>query len=139
MPLRPRPGYAFLITILLIGALSTSLVVTVLLLSTSWSKDVITVRDGAQALALARSCAERTIVRLREDPGYAGNEDLTVNDHSCHVGTVGGTGTTNRTICTSGAIGDSVRRIEISLSAILPSVLITSWEEVPSFTLCTGA
>ncbi len=136
--LRSHPGYVFLITILMIGALAASLVATVLLLSTSWSRDVITLKDGSQALARARSCAERTILRLRQDLSYAGNEDLEVAGGDCHVGSVGGSGQWNRTICVTGEAGDSVRRLEIALAAVVPAVLITSWQEVPDFSLCSG-
>ncbi len=134
-----RPGYAFLITILLIGALASGLVAAALLLSSSWSRDVITLRDGSKALALARSCAERGILALRQDLSYAGNEDLAVGNDECHIGSIGGAGAWNRSICATGQAGDSVRRLEISLSAVLPNVLIQSWREVPAFTLCTGA
>lgn len=136
--MRARPGYAFLITVLLIGALATGLVTAALLLSSSWSRDVITLRDGSKALALARSCAERGILALRQDLSYAGNEDLDVEDDECHIGSVSGAGAWNRSLCTTGTAGDSTRRLEVSLSAVLPNVLIQSWREVPAFTLCTG-
>jgi len=135
---RSHPGYAFLITILLIGALASGLVAAALLLSAGWSRDVVTLRDGSKALALARSCAERAIVKLRTDLAYAGNEDLTIGETTCHIGVIGGAGAWSRTICATGSTGDSVRRIEISLASVLPNVLIQSWREVPDFTLCTG-
>lgn len=131
-----RPGYVFLITVLVIGLLSSSLVATYLMLATDLAKGSTTMREGSQALLLARSCIERAISTLRQNPDYLGGETIVLASGSCYVAPTQGVGYTGRTLCTSGTAGQSTRYLQADLAMLLPSVIVSEWEEVGDLSDC---
>lgn len=131
-----RPGYAFLVTVLIIGAVSTAVVTSLLLLATSSVKSTLSLQQSAGAFSYARTCAERAIRSMRADGNYGGNETVSFSDGSCRVLTVGGIGNGQRTLCTEGTVGGVTRRVEIVLGQLLPSASVLLWREVADFTLC---
>jgi hypothetical protein len=131
-----RPGYVFLISVLVIGAISATTAISLVLLGLASELTGFSVAQSAQAYELAQTCAERSLLSLRKDPAYAGSETFTLTGGTCTVQSIGGTGNANRTVCVEGHSADIVRRLEIGVARLYPSVRIASWEEVPSFSLC---
>lgn len=131
-----RPGYVFLITVLVIGAIAATTAVSLVLLGLAAGQTGLTVAQSAQALANASTCAERTLRSLRLDPTYAGDETATLDRGTCTVLPVGGWGNEHRVLCMEGGVQNIVRRLEIELDEVFPSVKVRSWKEVESFTLC---
>jgi hypothetical protein len=134
----PRSGYILLISIVVIGAIASTILSTMLLLGISANQLSLSVQQSKQALAAAQACSEYALLKLRTIPAYSGNETLSIDGSgtSCQLLTIGGTGNTNRSICIQGVSASVTRRLEISVSRILPKTLIASWQEVGSFTLC---
>jgi hypothetical protein len=135
--LRRRPGYIFLISVLVIGAVASATSVSLILLGLASEQSGLTVVQSAQAIELAQACAERALLFLRSDLSYGGGETLVIPGGTCVIHHVGGSGNADRTLCLEGVSGLSTRRIEISVSAVYPSMLIGSWQEVDSFALCS--
>ncbi len=133
---KKRSGYILLITILIIGAIASAILSSMLLLGISSTQVSFSVQQSQQALAAAQACAEYALLKLRQDPTYAGNEFRTLGIDQCEVLTVGGIGNNNRSLCTEGTSGDAIRRLEIAVSQILPQTQVYSWQEVSVFTLC---
>ncbi len=133
---RKRSGYILLITILIIGAIASAILSSLLLLGISSAQVSFSVQQSSEALAAAQACAEYALLKLRQSPSYAGNEYRTLGSHQCEVLAVGGIGNNNRAICTEGTSGDALRRLEIAVSQILPQTKVYSWQEVSVFTLC---
>lgn len=132
-----RNGYILLLSTLFVGAISSIILTSVLLLGTNSSQVYFAVEQSGKALAAAHACADSALLSLKKNPAYGGNEFLTVDAYSgCEVLPVGGTGNTNRLVCTEGQVGDTVRRFEIVISQIFPKIIIASWQEVSTFSLC---
>lgn len=133
---RTRNGYILLITILIIGAIASAILSSLLILGISANQVSLSVLQATQSLANAQGCADYGLLKLRQSPSYAGNEFLTIGADQCEMLTVGGIGNNNRVLCTEGKIGDSVRRLEIVINQVLPQTKIYSWQEVAVFSLC---
>lgn len=132
-----RDGYILLLSTLFVGAISSIILTSVLLLGTNSSQVNFAVEQSGKALAAAHACADSALLSIRENPSYDGNEFLTVDAYStCEILPIGGTGNTNRLLCTEGQVGDTIRRFEIVISQIFPQVTIASWQEVSLFSLC---
>lgn len=132
-----RSGFVLLITVLIVGAIGTAILSSLLLLGISANKVSLSVQESAQALAAAQACAEYALLQLRDSPNYAGNQTIILDGHACEIRTINGTGNTNRSLCVEGRAGDSYRRLEIVVDTILPVTKVFSWQEVPLFLLCT--
>lgn len=135
--LPPRSGFVLLITVLIVGAIGTAILSSLLLLGISANKVSLSVQESAQALGAAQACAEYALLQLRESPNYTGSESLSLDGHACDIHLINGAGNTNRSICVEGRAGDSYRRLEIVVDTILPVTKVFSWQEVPLFLLCT--
>lgn len=129
-------GYIFLVTVLVLGAMAATTALSQLLLGWAAEENGILLAQSTQALEYARTCAERTIYNLRLDPTYAGERTFNLTRGSCSVQSVGGAGNLDRTICVSGSSGNTVRRFDILIAQLFPRVLISSWREVTTSTLC---
>lgn len=131
-----RHGFMLLITILIIGAIASAILSSLLLLGISSTQVSFSVQQSQEALAAAQGCAEYALLQLRTSPSYAGNEFKTLGLYQCEVMIINGIGNNNRAVCTEGTSGDTVRRLEITVTQILPQTKVYSWQEVGIFTLC---
>ncbi len=131
-----RPGYMLLITILIIGTVSTAIVASLLFLGTQSSTVSLSVQQSTEAMALAQGCAEYALQKLRDSPSYGGDENIVLGNGYCEVLPVGGTGNSNRLLCAEGRVGENYRRLELIVKEILPQTKIYSWQEVSIFSLC---
>lgn len=136
---RHRQGYVFLVTVLIIGIVAVLIVSSLLFIATNAARTGLTLETSGRALNFASTCMESALLSLHTDGAYAGNETQTFTYGSCRVLAVGGSGNGQRTICTEGLSGSTTRRLEVTISRIIPSIRVVSWQEVPSFTLCTGS
>lgn len=134
--LRSRGGYAFLVTVLVIGVMATATATSLMLLGWAAEQNGFLIERSAQAEEYAKSCIERTFRRLRLDPSYAGGETMTFAKGSCVVRPVVGDGVNDRRICVQGTSGRSTRRFEVGVEQLFPRILTSSFSEVASFTLC---
>ena len=138
MPLkhRSRPGYIFLVTVLVIGVIATATASSLLLLGWAAEQNGLLMQQTNQAFEYAQTCAERAMRSLRSDLGYVGETTYAFSLGSCEIKTIGGAGNEKRTLCVAGYSGDSVRRMEASIDRLYPTVTIRSWQEVSAFSLC---
>lgn len=132
-----KPGYIFLLSVLVVGAIAVAITTSVLLLSTSAARTGLSLQQASEALAYAQACADHALLLLQSDNTYVGREQMAVGGGTCEILSVGGIGNENRTLCTEGFRGDTARRIEILIERILPSVTISTWQEVSSFVSCS--
>lgn len=137
MHLRARNGYVFLVTVLMIGAIASTTLLSLLLLGWAAEQNGALVERSQHAFELMQTCAERTLRSLRLDPTYAGNETFSFGRGTCTVHAIGGGGNLDRTICIESVSGPVTRRSEIQLSRIFPVTTVRSWQEVSTFTHCT--
>ena len=133
---RSRSGYVFLISVLVIGVIAVDMILSLTLLGIAAEHSGLTVQRAAQADEYAQSCAEQALLALRADPTYDGGTQVSFDDGTCSILHTGGSGTADRALCIEGRSGKTVRRLEIGIARLFPSVAISSWKQVRSFTLC---
>lgn len=134
--LRSRDGYAFLVTVLVIGVMATATATSLMLLGWAAEQNGFLIERAGQAEEYAKACVERTFRRLRTEPSYAGGETVVFAKGSCFIRPVAGDGVNDRRVCVEGRSGNTVRRLQIGLSHIFPSIKTSSYAEVVDFTLC---
>ncbi len=131
-----KPGYILLISILIIGAVCSVILTSLLALGINALHVSLSVQQSNQALALAQGCADYALLQLRASPLYAGNEVLTYPTGTCEILTIGGIGNSNRLLCSEGQSGDATRKLELVVNQVLPQTKMYSWQEVANFSLC---
>lgn len=131
-----RGGYILLVTVLVTGAVAVAVVSALLFLGTNASRMEITMEQSARAMAYARTCMESALLSLTQDGSYAGSGTQVFTYGTCRTLPVGGSGNAERTVCAEGVSGLTTRRIEASLSRILPTTQFSAMREVSDFTLC---
>lgn len=135
--LRIRSGYIFLFSVIMMGAIALATLGSLLLIGIGSLKIGATVEQSEQARSLAQTCAERALRSLWEDTAYGGNEHLLLSEGECDILPTGGLGNENRSVCAEGRVGSTVRRFEILLKRVLPSIQTYSWREVEQFASCS--
>jgi len=131
-----HPGYVFLITVLVTGMIASTSALSLLLLAWAAEQNGYLFWESAQAFEYAQTCAERSLLTLRSDLSYAGKETFTYEQGTCEILATEGAGNNNRVLCVEGTVGQAVRRIEITVSQVRPTTLISAWDEVSSFAKC---
>lgn len=120
-----------LLSVLVFGAVGLSVIISGLLLGVDASRSSLTLQQSIQARALANACAEEALQTLRESVYYTGNETLTFSTGTCEIQTISGTGNINRTVITTGNVGNVERTVQVEISTVHPTISITSWQETP--------
>lgn len=134
---RTRGGYVFLLSVIMVGAIAIATLSSLLMIGVGSMRIGFTVEQSEQARSLAHTCAERALRSLWEDTAYTGDEEWILEEGQCDILRIGGTGNENRSLCAEGRVGSTVRRYEILLGRILPSLQVSAWREVDQFTACS--
>ncbi|MCX6793145.1 MAG: hypothetical protein NTY12_03895 [Candidatus Falkowbacteria bacterium] len=122
-------GYITLISVLVIGAIGTAVVISVIWLGIGSSRSSFADEQSDQAWGLANACAEEALQQIRSSSAYTGTGNLTLGQGTCSY-TVTNTGGTTRSVTASGTVGTMIRRSAISITALNPKLVISSWQEV---------
>jgi hypothetical protein len=133
---RSRDGYAFLVTVLVIGVMATATATSLMLLGWAAEQNGFLVERSTQAEEYAKGCIERTFRRLRLEPSYAGGETVVFAKGSCVIHPVAGDGVNDRRVCVEGRSGSANRRFEVAVDELFPAIKTSSFAEVAAFTLC---
>jgi hypothetical protein len=131
-----HPGYIFLVSVLMIGVIASTTLLSLLLLGWAAEQNGQLGVQSEQAFEYMETCAERALRSLRLDPTYQGDTQYSFNMDSCYIHSIGGSGNLDRTLCVQGVSGNITRRMEIRISRLFPVVVIKSWQEVSSFSAC---
>lgn len=134
--LRSRDGYAFLVTVLVVGVMATATATSLMLLGWAAEQNGLLVQRSGQAEQYAKGCMERALRSIRVDPSYAGGETVSFARGSCVILPVSGDGVNDRRVCVEGFSGNATKRFQLRAYQIFPAMKISSFEEVSDFTLC---
>ena len=127
-------GYIALISVVIVSALMLMVAIGLSLRSVSDLELSSAGESAARARALANACAEEAIVKLKGNLSYLGNETIIVDGgDSCTIVAVLGSGNTNRTIETQAVVNTYVKKIQVIILLLRPTLTISSWAEVPDF------
>lgn len=129
-----QPAYAAVVASLVIMMVSSLIAVGLLLVS---NENLAMSRfnwERYQATALAHSCAEIALNKLKLNLAYGGNETITINGYTCQINAISGSGSnTSRTIQTLSTVDSVTRKMLVQVAQLNPTTTITSWQEVADF------
>jgi len=123
-----QSGYVALLSVLIVGAASLAIGLTLLVTGTDAQREVLTQQQSVQARNLATACIEEGLEQIWTSTSYIGTATLTLSTGSCSY-TVANTGTSTRTVDASSTVGAAVRKVKASVT-IGSSISITSWQDV---------
>lgn len=121
-------GYVALISMLIIGAVGLSVVISLVLLSVGSSRTSFSLEQGNQAKALANACAEEALQQIWNADNYVGEGNLTLGQGNCTY-TVSNE-SVPKTISASGNVGTITQKISITIDSVSPYIHPSSWQEV---------
>ncbi len=127
LKLHNQGGYIALITVLIIVAVTLAIGVSINLLSISESQIGLMQEQAGMAFATADACVDEAMMRLKNDPGYAG-VSLNFASGTCTI-VITAQGTT-RTIRAEGSVATFTRAIQADVSLIGNQILLTAWREI---------
>ena len=122
-------GFVTLISVLVVSAVGIAIAISVILLGLGLSRTSFAYEQSNQAKALANACAEEGLEQIRDSVFFTGTGNLALGQGTCMY-TVTNQGGQNRTIASIGTVGTIVRRAQVIISAINPSIAVSSWQEV---------
>ena len=128
-----KQGFSLLLTIVLIGAISISIAVSILLIGVDASRISFAGQQSNQAKAIVNACAEGALQEIRDSTTFAGYGNLVFTKGTCGY-FVTNNGGQNRNIVASSTVGTIVRKVEVNIDTINPQINITSWQEVSILT-----
>lgn len=122
-------GYVALMAVLIIGATSLAVGLTLLTTGTDSQRAALVTQQSAQARALADACAEEALQQIYASASFTGSNSLSQGQGNCSY-TVTNTGGSNRTIDASGNVSSVVRKVKVYVTITSSSISISSWQEV---------
>ena len=126
---RNQNGYVALLSVLIVGAIATTVGVTLLLTGTDSQRETLVTQQSAQARSLVDACAEEALQQLHDNTAFTGTNGLTLSQGTCSY-TVTSTGASTRTITANSTVGNVVRKVAVYVTISSSSISITSWQEV---------
>jgi hypothetical protein len=124
-----RSGYIALVSILVIGAVCSTIAISLIFTSIDSIKTNASLDASSQAKGLANACAENALSGLRLSVAYTGNQTLTYSNGSCTISTITGSGNTNRTFDATGTVGTTIRKVHIIVNTVGPTMQLGDWQE----------
>jgi Tfp pilus assembly protein PilX len=124
-----QSGYIALISVLIVGAASLAVGLTLLVTGTDAQRETLVHQQSVQARNLATACIEEGLEQIHDSTSYTGTATVTLTTGSCSY-TVTNTGTTTRTVDASSTVGNVVRKAKTYATISSSSISITSWQDV---------
>ncbi len=106
---------------------------TVLFFGIGFSDSVLSIQQAYQAKGLARACADLGLLQIHNNITYVGSGNLTLSAGTCTY-IVTSSGGSNRKVVSSGVVSLVTKKIEITINALSPKIVISSWQDVSDFT-----
>ena len=130
MNYQQKKGFAVLISVLILGTIGLVLALSVAASTGFNLQNVITRQDSFVVRSLVNAGAEGALQQIRSNTSFTGSGTVTVNGNTCNY-TVANTGGSTRQIQVTGTVNNITRKITINISALNPTISISSWQEAP--------
>jgi len=124
-----QKGFIAITTVLIISALVLIVGIGISLESIGEMKMGLQRSLSSQAYYLANLCAEQTLMKLKENSSYLGDETINMENGNCTIEPIEG----NWTIKVSAFSSGQVKKMKLIVSQINPEIIVDSWEEVAEF------
>jgi len=129
---RYTSGYIALISVILIAAIGTAIMVSVIASGVTMTKTDLSLQQAGGARSLATSCAEEALQKILETGTTSSSGTVTLATGSCTYTIVSQNGQ-QVTINATGVQSTVVRKIKVVIATTTPSITLSSWEEVVDF------
>jgi len=133
LQLSQKKGYIALITAIIIGAVTLSMVITSAYIGITQGANSLLFSNNLETVNLASACAEEALMKIKNDPNYGGNETINLENGQCQILPIINIGGQSRIIETTGTINAVTKKIKIQVSQIDPTMQIILWQEVADF------
>jgi hypothetical protein len=124
-------GAILLLTVLVIGALSGTIVTSLTLSGIDSAKLANQYSDSITNHYTNESCVEAALLKIKSD-NIVGQETVIVEGNECSFEVIN-SGGENRTIQAITSLNNITKRHQVTLDSISPQLNITNWQEVESF------
>lgn len=119
-------------SVIIFGAVSVAVVISIILLSISSTKTSFTFGQSVQSSVLATACAEEAMQEILDTANLNSSGNLSLGSGSCNYVTTS-QGGQNIKIQATGISGSATRKIKVLIATTTPVITITSWQEVDNF------
>lgn len=126
---KKQKGFIAITTVIIISALVLMIGIGISLESIGEMKMGLQRSLSSQSYYLTNLCAEQTLMKLKENSSYLGDETINVENGNCTILPIEG----NWTIKVSAFSSGQVKKMKLVVSQIDPEIIVDSWEEVAEF------
>lgn len=127
-----RRGYIALLSVIVVGAIGTAILLSIMLSGVSTSKTDFAVQQAGSAKVLASSCGEEALQKLLETGTTSSSASVTIGSGTCSY-TITSQNGQNITINATALIGTITSKVKIVVATTTPSIVLSSWQEVGDF------
>jgi len=131
--LEQKKGYIALITAIIIGAVTLSMVITSAYIGITQGMNSLLYSNNLEATSLASACAEDALMNSKNNQDYGGNETINLGNGQCQILPIINLGGQARIIEIVGSVNGATKKLKIAISQIDPTMKITLWQEVADF------
>ncbi len=124
-------GFITLISVLIVGAVGAAIATSLILLGIGSSRSSFAVEQSNQAKGLVNACVEEALEQIRSSTPYTGSGNLSFGQGGCSY-VVTSQGGENRIIAASSTVGTIVRKGQVVINQINPTIGVVSWQELPN-------
>ena len=125
-------GYIALLSVIVVGAIGTAILLSVMLSGVSTSKTDFAVQQSGSAKVLASSCGEEALQKLLETGTTSASATVSIGSGTCSY-TITSQNGQNITINATALIGTVTSKVKIVVATTTPSIILSSWQEVGDF------
>ncbi|KPJ57112.1 hypothetical protein AMJ49_02315 [Parcubacteria bacterium DG_74_2] len=122
-------GFIALMTVLIIFGIVLIIGLSVSMLSVNEATMGLKKTQSSRAYYLANLCAEHSLMRLKENSNYSGNEIIQTEEGNCQILSI----ENNWIVKVIGNFQNQIKKIKIIISQVNPQMIIQSWQEVADF------
>jgi hypothetical protein len=127
--MKKNSGYITLLSVLIIGAIGSAIVVGILLDGIGASRTGFDLENSASARSIVNACVESALNQIHNSPYYTGSGNISFASGFCSY-LITSEGGENRTITASSTAQSSIRKVSLTINTIFPKIQISSWQEV---------
>ncbi|MEK7620706.1 MAG: hypothetical protein AAB413_05750 [Patescibacteria group bacterium] len=125
-------GAVLILSLLVFMVVGLAIVGSLLVIGVSQVETSFSREQSGQTKGLADACVEEALQQIRDSTSFSGSGGLTLGEGTCTY-TVTNLGGSNREIEATGTVDTVVRKVNVTIDTINPSINITSWQEVADF------
>lgn len=125
---RDERGVVLLLSVLIATAVGVAIGISVILGGIILSQGSQAHRESNQAKSLANACADIALQQIRNSTPFTGTNTISISGNNCTYTVTSGAGEA-RTVTANATINGTTRRVTVQISAINPSIVVSSWQE----------